>query len=393
MTGGSPLRVCVDLTPLEMIDRHGGIGKYAAYLLEAMLAVDASERRGLELYALVSSTQAPVSAEAALEIVRSPGAVIRSGRHRWQRRALGGALLRAGGIDLFHATQPNALPVLAGCALVSTAHDIIPIVFPREGRGLGPALDRRRARLLHATRYARPNHLIAISELTKRDLERELHIQPSRISVVRHGVDMRRFRPEVAADEREATRARHGLPERWFVCVSSDHYRKNHMSLFDAWCAVADRVPEGLVFVGKALYEGTLDRIAAEVSRRGLAGRFRWLDDVDDDALPALYRGATAMIAPSLYEGFGMTLLEAMACATPVGAARSPAYVEVGADAALFFEPKDVGHIGALLETFSKDEGLRDSLKERGLALARAATWEKAALETLAVYRKVLRIS
>src|SRR5690606_39038765 len=132
----------------------------------------------------------------------------------------------------------------------------------------------------------------------------------------------------------DAVRRRHGVPARYLVCVSSDHYRKNHRCLLDAWCRTADRIEEGLVFVGRALYESTLDEIAAEVRSRGLTDRFRWLDGVGDDDLPALYRGATACVAPSRYEGFGMTVLEAMACGTPVIAARNGAYDEVGADAA-----------------------------------------------------------
>src|SRR5262249_47738061 len=150
----------------------------------------------------------------------------------------------------------------------------------------------------------------------------------------------------------------HNLPEKYFVCVGSDHYRKNHRRLFDAWLQVASKIPEGLVIVGKALYASTLDELTAEVARRGLSDRFRWLSGISDDQLPAIYRQSTAAIAPSLYEGFGLTILEAMACGAPVAAARNGAYDEVGGNAAIYFDPQSVDGLAASMEQLSRDEAL-----------------------------------
>jgi glycosyltransferase involved in cell wall biosynthesis len=171
--------------------------------------------------------------------------------------------------------------------------------------------------------------------------------------------------------------------------VSSDHYRKNLRRLVDAWCKVADRIEEGLVLVGRPLYESTFHEIESEVAMRGLGPRFRWLRNIDDPALPPLYRHATAAVAPSLYEGFGMTILEAMACGTPVVAARNGAYEEVGGTDALYFDPTRVDEIADALVRSSLDGSWRADVRERGLLRSRAATWTRMARETVAVYRKV----
>jgi glycosyltransferase involved in cell wall biosynthesis len=245
-------------------------------------------------------------------------------------------------------------------------------------------------RVVQWRRYRFPEHLIAISENTRRDLIRELGIAPDRISVVHHGVDTAHFHARGGGDEAVATRRRHDLPEKWIICVSSDHYRKNHRVLLDAWFRVADQIDEGLVLVGRALYEDTFATMLTEVRDRGLATRFRWLDTITDAELPALYRGATVCVAPSRYEGFGMTLLEAMGCGTPVLASRNGAYDEVGGGAVLLFPVDGVATLAALLMKVTSDPALRADLVERGRRRSEAMTWASTARQTREVYRRVL---
>jgi glycosyltransferase involved in cell wall biosynthesis len=377
------VRICVDLTPLEMLDRHGGFGRYAVELLRALVAIDPPD---VELDAVVSSRGPVVPAAEALEAVL--GREIASWQHRWQRRLVLGSLLARRDVDLFHATQPRATPWLGGPRL-ATAHDLVPIVLPEPGAD-GIAV-RAARRAIHRRRYERALHVIAISEQTRADLMHELGIARRAISVVYHGVDEGRFRAEVEPGERERTRAAHELPAKWLLCVSSDHYRKNHRRLLEAWLRVADRVEEGLVFVGRALYEGTLGEVAREVSGRGLGARFRWLEGIGDDALPALYRGATACVAPSRYEGFGMTVLEAMACGTPVLAAANGAYEEVGGAAARYFHPDDPTTLSELLVAVGRDASLRADMAARGRARAATMGWDATAKATLEVYRRLTR--
>ncbi len=385
------MRLCLDLTPLETFDRHGGIGRYARQLLEELVALPEAERDGMEVLAVTGSRRAPVPGEVALEQARRLEEPVTVRRHRAGRRFVLGTLLRRARVDLFHSTEAPALPLLPGCPVISTCHDIVPIACPRRRSGMVAWWQQRQRRGISRLRYRRPAHVIAVSATTRADLVRELDIPPGRVSVVHHGVDTAVFAAEpTSPSERDEVRARHGLPGRWFLYVGSDHYRKNHARLFEAWCRAAARIPEGLVFVGRALYASTLQRIEAEARARGLTERVRWLSGLDDRTLPSLYRHATAAVAPSLYEGFGMTILEAMACGAPVAAAHNGAHEEVAGEDALWFDPLSADDMAAALERLSGDGALRASLRERGLARARRSTWTATARQTLEVYRRVL---
>jgi len=372
-----------------MRDRHGGIGRYALHLASRLAGLPPEELDGLELYALASSAQKPLPIADGLAEARQFQEELGSRLHRWRRRLVSGVQLRRAGIQLFHSVDAAVLPWRAGCPIVSTTHDVIPLLGARAGIALG-WLRRERKRVRLRRSYRRAAHLVADSEVTRRDVIAELGISANRISVAHLGVDTRSFASVPAEGEGERLRREHDLPERWFLSVGSDHRRKNHQRLFEAWHSVANRIPEGLVLVGKPLYQQTLQQLHREAARRGMGARFRWLDEIDDAALPALYRQATAAIAPSLYEGFGMTLLEAMACGAPVAAAANGAYQEVGGDAALFFSPLVTEEIAAALVRLSGDAELRATLRGKGLERAREWSWERTARQTLAVYRQVL---
>lgn len=380
------LRVCIDLTPNESIDRFGGIGRYGYLLLEAMQSLPASDRAGIELCVLERSDRDVLDVEAALEKKVLSDPPIPFPAHRWQRRLKSGRSIAAAGANIFHSVEPQAFPLRSHAKTLVTCHDLIPLAFPRLNPPLKRSWIRLRETALWGTRMRRAEHVLAISEQTAADLERFVGIPRSRVSVVHHGVDRGLFRADVDVQQ---AKKKFDLPERWFVSVGSDHYRKNQQRLFEAWCTVNGDIPEGLVVVGKSLYGSTLRAIRSKVSDLGLQPRFRWLESVDDSDLPALYAGATAAIAPSLYEGFGMTLLEAMACGTPVAAARNGAYEEVGGEAALYFDGRSIDELASTLRRLSSDPDVRQRLQRAGLSRAEGMSWQHTARGTLAVYRRM----
>ncbi|HEY6560060.1 MAG TPA: glycosyltransferase family 1 protein [Polyangiaceae bacterium] len=380
-------RVCLDLTPNETIDRYGGIGRYGYYLLERLLELPEVQNGAIELLALPVSDEPVISAEQALrrEVLSRPPLAIEL--HRNNRRRLSAIQLRRADVDLFHATHALALPRLLGCKLICTIYDLVPIVCPLPQTGY----ERFREKLDWVARVALADHLIAISERTADDLMGELKVRRSRVTTIYLGVDPLIFNTQGGDDARISRK--YDLPERGFLCVSSDHYRKNHRALFDAWCERAAVLPEGLVFVGRALYGTTLREIEQVVRERGLTARFRWLQEVTDDELPAIYRWARGTIAPSLYEGFGMTLIESMACGTPLAVARNGAYEEVAGPAAEYFDARSPAQLAGCLTALSQDEQLHARLSRDGLERAKAFTWRGMAEATLAVYRKLLDAS
>jgi glycosyltransferase involved in cell wall biosynthesis len=385
-------KVCIDLSPNEMHDRHGGFGRYAYYLLESLLALPEIERQDIELWALVRSDRPPVPAHQALDRSVLNSEPISEGRHNWQRRIMLGPLLKSAGIDVFHATVINALPVTVGCKVVATSHDLVPLVLPQRATGWQAKLDQRLRRRWRQVRHRRPDHIIAISETTKRDLVKVLEVPSDSISVVHHGIDRDRFGVEAAEGEREFLQQKYDLPNRYFISVGSDQYRKNQTRLYEAWVQASPFIDEGLVLVGRSLYGEVFQSIVAEAKRAGKLDRLRWLDSVDDAAeLAALYRQSTASVAPSLYEGFGFTLLESMACGTPVIASRQSAHQEVAGDAAEFFEPKSAAGLGAVLRRLGQDRKIRTDLREKGLNRVDSFTWPRAARESLAVYRQIFQ--
>lgn len=384
-------KICIDLSPNEMHDRHGGFGRYAYYLLESLLALPDEDKAGVEFWALVRSDRPPVPAHQALDRSILNSEPISEGRHNWQRRIMLGALLKQAGIDLFHATVINALPIIPGCKVVATSHDLVPLVLPQRGSGWRAKWDQDLRKRWRQVRHQRPDHVIAISETTKGDLVEILKIPSQSISVVLHGIDRARFSAEPQPGEAEALRKKYDLPERYFISVGSDQYRKNQKRLYEGWLQASPFIDEGLVLVGRSLYGEVFQNIVAEATRAGKADRIRWLDRVDDaEALAGLYRQSTASVAPSLYEGFGFTLLESMACGTPVVASRQSAHQEVAGDAAEFFEPKSVAGLGAVLRRFGQDRKIRTDLRAKGLKRVERFTWPRAARESLAVYRKLL---
>ncbi len=251
----------------------------------------------------------------------------------------------------------HALPVPCPWPAVVTVHDL----SFRRRPSLMPLWERMVFRAMVPWSLRRAAHVLAVSERTKGDLVELYGIPPERVTVTRHGVDPA-FAPAPVPDGGS-----------YLLLVGSIERRKNPLAAAEA----AAEVGLPLVAVGPERDS----RLARALARRGVQVR----GYVSREELVDLYRGASCLLFPSSYEGFGLPVLEAMACGTPVVAAPDPALREVAGEAAVFVEPARLA------------EGVRRALAERerlaaaGLERARAFSWEAAARRTLAVYRAVLR--
>jgi glycosyltransferase involved in cell wall biosynthesis len=293
-------------------------------------------------------------------------------RLTWKHAALPVALLRDG-IDVFHSPT-GTLPLVAHCRQVVTIHDLFAAVehawfSPRVGWQL--RFTQRRA--AHAAR-----RVIAVSECTRRDLVERYSVPPHKIEVVYNGVDSQRFRPtEVDA---EAVARRFGVPYPFVLCVGSLMPWRNAERLLRATA----RLSLGLLFVGRDIW-GT-DPTARLAAAQGWHWA-RFAGYVPDTDLPALYAAARVFAYPSLYEGFGIPPLEAMACGTPVVASTAGALPEVLGDAALLVNPYDETALAEALLAAANDDG---TLRRRGLARAQRYSWSAAAAQTWRVYESVM---
>lgn len=290
--------------------------------------------------------------------------------------------------DLLHA--PAFVSTLVPpCPLVVTIHDMAYVRFPQHYSK--PWLWYTRLLVPLAARRARA--VIAVSEHARRDVLRYLRLPPKKVHVVLQGVDLQRFRP-LSGLATEGVARRYGLDTPFILHVGNLAARKNIPTLLSAvfrlkrahsWGArkvvLAGGVSPGLP--GYADIEATVEAL-------GLETDVVFLGHVPDDDLPAIYNLADAVVMPTLHEGFGVPVIEGMACGRPVIAADTSSIPEVAGDAAILVDPKDVDAWAGALSRVLSNRALRQEMAERGLARARGFTWENTARNTLAVYRHVL---
>lgn len=266
---------------------------------------------------------------------------------------------------------PHGLTPTRGAKRVVTVHDMIPELLPRTRRRLDMLTLKRR--------YVDvADHIICISEATKKDL---LSVYPevaAPISVIHHGVD-ERFTPD--------QQALPDLPEHYILFVGHRGQYKDAAVLFRAFARIAGEFPDvQLVCIGGG--EFTKDE-RLMLTNLGVADRVHQ-DVLSDPRMPAAYGNAIAFVFPSRYEGFGLPVLEAMACGTPTVIAESTSLPEVGHDAAIYFPVGDDERLAHELAQLIENGDLRTDLRERGVKRAAEFTWERTAQATAAVYQSTV---
>jgi glycosyltransferase involved in cell wall biosynthesis len=286
--------------------------------------------------------------------------------------------------DVVHSTY--IVPVRVPCARVVTVHDVSflrhPELFtPRDRAVLG-------AGVRFSVRAA--ERVIVPSRHAKSEVCALLGVPDERIVVTPEGVD-ERFRPLEPAVV-DPVLARLGISRPYVLAVGNLQPRKNLRRLLKAWAALAATGDHGacsLVVAGG--FHGRRDDVAALSADPSSAGSVRFTGYVPDADLPALYGGAEVFVFPSLYEGFGLPVLEAMACGAAVACSETTSLPEVAGDAVAFFDPCDTGAIAATLGALLADARLRAGLRERGLRRAAHFTWAACARETVAAYEAAAR--
>ncbi|MCU0501939.1 MAG: glycosyltransferase family 4 protein [Anaerolineae bacterium] len=281
----------------------------------------------------------------------------------------------------------HVLPLIHPRRSVVTVHDLGYLHYPEAHR----AADRRY--LEWSTRWngRQATAVLADSQATKDDLVRAYGVDPGRVHVVYLGRDQA-FGPVRDADQIAHVRERYGIVGRYLLYVGTLQPRKNLARVIDAFAGLAgDPALAGvqLVLAGKRgwLY----DDLFAQVTRLGLTSRVVFPGYVEEADLPALLSGALALVFPSLYEGFGIPVLEAGACGVPVITSKTSSLPEVAGDAALLVDPHDVDAIADALLRIATDAELRAELDRRGQENVKRFSWEKCARETLTVLEEAAR--
>jgi len=315
-----------------------------------------------------------------LEVLRVPDAPPLA-RILWEQVALPG-LCRRLDVDLLHSPH-YSIPLAHPCRSVVTFHDMTfftnPTVHLQYKRLFFTTMIRSAAR--------RADAILVPSETTREDLARLFPRSASKTHVVHLGVG-KLFHPVREPAALEAVRSRYHLPSAFLLYVGNLEPRKNLPRLLAAYAQLASMsTPPPLVLAGPQGWKG--EPLSAAVRRLGLADRLIFPGYIAQEDLPALYSMAAVFVYPSLYEGFGLPVLEAMACGAPVVTSDVSSLPEVVGDAALLVSPDDIDGLATTLGRLLSDTRLADGLRRRGLERAREFSWRRTAEATWAVYQKV----
>lgn len=286
--------------------------------------------------------------------------------------------------DIVHYPSFN-MPAFNTGPSVVTIHDLIYYLYPEACPGKAAFLY---AKILLSMVVKAANRVIAVSHHVKGQIVRHLGVHEGKVGVIYGGIDHKLYMPVNDCKRLEKVRARYRLDNEYILYVGSHQPRKNIRRLLSAYYGSDAMKEHDLVLTGRI--DGRRADLYSSPMESGIGERVRFLGEVPEEDLPALYSMAALFVFPSLNEGFGLPPLEAMACGTPVVTSNTTALPEVAGDAAVMVDPTDAGQIRDAIDTVLGSRALREELREKGLIRAGQFSWETTAKKTMQVYREVL---
>ncbi len=292
--------------------------------------------------------------------------------------------IRSLDFDLYHA-QHYVLPYFGWRKpVVVTLHDLIPMIMPKywsmKTRLAYPLMNRL------AIRAAKKISVPSIA--TQNDLVRLFGVKSDRVCVIPEAVDAR-FHP-APIDQVQTLRSKYQLPEKYLLFVGINKPHKNVARLIEAYARVVQRGTEYDLVVAGA-WDDRYPEVKQKAAELNLSSRIHFIKSISDVELPVLYSSASVFVTASLYEGFGLPILEAMACGTPVISSNASSLPEVVGEAGLLFDPLNLDSISTAIQQITSDSNLQMNLKQRGLDRAKEFTWARTAEETMKLYSKIVQ--
>ena len=377
-------RIGIDFT--SALTQGAGIGRYTRELVRAVLATNQADSFALFSAKRPAVLPVPEPIPVAQNVTYHEAPIGERWLYRlWYRlHAPLHVEWFTGSLDLFHSPDFVLPPVSGNIPTLLTVHDLSFLHFPET---FTPALVSYLDKVVPRS-VRRASHILADSEATKQDLLEKYEVPDGKITVLYSGVN-ERFRPVTSESRLKEVREKYGFGHRPYVLsVSTLQPRKNYEMLIRAFKDVAAHMPHNLVIAGGKgwLYE----RVTEEISRQGLEDRVLLIGFADDEDLPALYSGAALFAYPSLYEGFGLPLLEAMACGVPVLNSNASSLPEVAGAATRQLSPDDEPGWSGAMATLLADQNQRSRMVGAGFRQARLFTWNRAARALNELYHGLL---
>lgn len=361
-----------------------GSGQYLRYLLTALRRVSPQLQLTLVLPPGLTN---PDGVPANVNIVTTTGGRGNVGKVLFEQRTYPQAVARAGA-DIAHVPYWGP-PLSSPARLVTTILDVIPVVIPDYSKGL-------KAQLYTSlvTSAARGSaHVLTISDSAKADIVRELEIPEDKITTTYLAADDA-YHPRMGAERDAEVKAKYNLPDDFVLYMGGYDLRKQVNQLLLAWTYV-NQAEDGrvtLVMAGREPQWGSpmFPNMRTYADELEIADTMKWIGYVDEADKPALYRLASVFVYPSLYEGFGLPVLEAMASGTPVVANEISSIPEVAGDGAYLVPSGDSRKMAGAILALLLQDALRDSLVNQALGQATQFSWRKTAQKTLDVYERVM---
>ncbi|MHB1336538.1 MAG: glycosyltransferase family 4 protein [Candidatus Humimicrobiaceae bacterium] len=392
------MKIGIDIS--RYIDKSGGVGIYAANLLKFLLKIDIDNKYlGYSFFydCFPEGWNKREDAGIFEDYYRNPNIYTNFRlnninldtseiKKKWAKSSIEGKEKLLGDVDVIHSTA-YVVPELLKAKLVVTIHDLSFLLFP-------DLHTEENIRLLMKNLIyinSRPNKIICDSEQTKKDLIRFFHVPEEKIKVIYLGVD-HIFSDPVLEEKKDIILARHDLIGlNYILTVASIEPRKNFERIIRVFSEIVKDEKYGdiyLICAGGAGWRN--ESIHKLVKEKGLEDKVRFLGYVEETDLPSIYNGAKFFMYPSLYEGFGLPVLEAMASKVPVLTSNVSSLPEVAGDAAIMVDPYSEKEIYSASIRLLGNESLRKELKISGVERSNLFTWESTAFKTLGVYREVL---
>jgi len=393
------MRIGIDIS--RYIDKSGGVGIYAANLLKFLLKIDIENKYlGYSFFydCFPKGWNKKEDAGVFENYYRNPNIYtnfsmnnINLGtseiKKKWAKASMEGKEKLLGGVDVIHSTA-YVVPELFKAKLVVTIHDLSFLLFPDMHTEENIRLLMKNLIYINS----RPNKIICDSEQTKKDLIRFFHVPEEKIKVIYLGVD-HIFSDSISEEKKDIALARHDLiGVDYILTVASIEPRKNFERIIKVFSEIIKDEKYNdiyLVCAGGAGWKN--ENIHKLVVEKGLEDKVRFLGYVDEEDLPSIYNGAKFFMYPSLYEGFGLPVLEAMASKVPVLTSNVSSLPEVAGNAAMMVDPYSEKEIYDASIRILEDDSLRKELKANGAQRSNLFTWENTAFQTLEVYKEIYK--
>ena len=373
------MRIGFDITAIPKA--KSGVGFYVLNLLRALADIDKED-----IFHIFSKKEDALLLDFAVDNFRTIQCSMdnRLLRLWWEQAVLPRHMAR-NKLDVFHSPH-YTIPLKCRIPTVTTFHDMTFFSHPEVHERSKVIFFQRMIRLA----ADRASAIIAVSESTKKDTVRFLGLPEDRIDVVYEGVDTDFYHPLGETDGLEPVRAKYGLEKDFILFVGTLEPRKNIAGVIEAFSKVVREAKKEYNLVVAGTKGWNYQSVFELVQRLNIEQEVIFTGYVPEEELPRLFNAASVFVYPSFYEGFGIPPLEAMACGTPVVTSSISSLPEVVGDAGLLVDPNSSDAIADAILRILTDDGLRRELTKKGVERAKLFSWQKAADETLAIYRRVV---